>query len=128
MSNHHSIGIFDSGLGGLTVLREMLQSLPQENMVYFADTAHLPYGEKTANYLIDRAIHIAHFLLKQGVKLIVVACHTASTCVIDTLQKQFSIPILGIIQPTVDAVVKGAKNGLDCSQPKEQLLLAFISI
>lgn len=110
MNNQESIGIFDSGLGGLTVMRELLKSLPQENMVYFADTAHLPYGEKSTETLIQRAICITDFLYEKGAKLIVIACHTASTCVVDVLQKQFSIPILGIIQPTIDAVIRTSKK------------------
>ncbi|HSX03650.1 MAG TPA: glutamate racemase, partial [Rhabdochlamydiaceae bacterium] len=77
-NNQLPIGIFDSGLGGLTVMKELIKILPHENILYFADNAHLPYGEKSKSYLKERSLAITSFFEEKRVKLIVVACHTAS--------------------------------------------------
>lgn len=110
MINETTIGIFDSGLGGLTVMQQLMSVLPHENMVYFGDTAYLPYGDKTKNFIIERSLSIASFLIQKGAKLIVVACHTASTNALEILHQHFAVPILGITQPTIHEVVKAEKK------------------
>lgn len=86
------IGIFDSGVGGLSVFREIKKILPEEKYIYFSDNAHCPYGEKSKEYIIDRARIITDFLLKQGADIIVVACNTATAAAIKTLREQYSSP------------------------------------
>ena len=85
------IGIFDSGIGGLSVFREIKKLLPEERYVYFSDNAHCPYGEKSKEYIIGRARHITDFLLKEGADIIVVACNTATAAAIKTLRAEYSI-------------------------------------
>jgi len=85
------IGIFDSGIGGLSVFREIRKLLPEERYVYFSDNAHCPYGEKSKEYIIGRARHITDFLLKEGADIIVVACNTATAAAIKTLRAEYSI-------------------------------------
>jgi glutamate racemase len=101
MSNA-SIGIFDSGFGGLTVMRAIIDALPYENLIYFGDTARLPYGEKSADAVRKFSLENAEFLHSLGIKLLVVACNTACSVAIDLLQQTFSIPILGTIEPAVN--------------------------
>lgn len=94
------IGIFDSGVGGITVLKEIKKKLPKENIIYLGDTKNFPYGNKTKEEIIQFAIENVNILIKYDVKLIVVACGTATSQAIDTLKEKFSIPIIGIIEPT----------------------------
>ena len=94
-----SIGIFDSGVGGLTVLKEVVKALPQEDTIYLGDTARVPYGTKSPETVTRYALQITSFLLKRDVKLLVVACNTASAVSLDALKEQFSIPIVGVIEP-----------------------------
>ncbi|MBN2480053.1 MAG: glutamate racemase [Parachlamydiales bacterium] len=96
------IGIFDSGLGGLTVLEKIKKNLPAEDTIYIADTKNFPYGTKPINKIRQFTFEISSFLKKQNVKIIVVACHTASSLAIDYLRKNFDIPILDVIDPTID--------------------------
>ena len=84
------IGIFDSGIGGLSVLREIYRLLPEENYIYYADSAHCPYGEKSREYVTDRARTISEFLIKEGAGIIVVACNTATAAAISSLRKDYS--------------------------------------
>lgn len=86
------IGIFDSGVGGLSVFREIKKILPEEKYIYFSDNAHCPYGEKSKEYIIDRARAITDFLLEQGADIIVIACNTATAAAIKTLREQYSTP------------------------------------
>ncbi len=104
------IGIFDSGIGGLTVMQELMQRLPNENLIYFGDTAHLPYGDKSQETIIQYSIENAIFLIEQNIKLLVVACNTASAYALEKLQKLFSIPILGVIEPGAENAVKATKS------------------
>jgi len=97
------IGIFDSGLGGLTVLAELIRHLPEENFIYVGDTARVPYGSRSKETIIKYSLEIASFLVKQNIKLLVVACNTASAHALDVLKKTFEIPIVGVIEPGVDA-------------------------
>jgi glutamate racemase len=105
-----SIGIFDSGFGGLSVMRKIMDLLPQENLVYFADTAHIPYGNKSASAIIKYSLESAHFLLKKKIKLLIVACNTASAYALDVLEKELSIPVLGVIFPAIEELMKATKN------------------
>jgi glutamate racemase len=97
--NSRPIGIFDSGLGGLTVFKEIRQLLRYENLIYFGDTARVPYGNKSKETILRYSKEITKFLLKQNVKLIVVACNTVSSLALDELKKEFDIPIFGVIEP-----------------------------
>ncbi|NCB92910.1 MAG: glutamate racemase [Clostridia bacterium] len=93
------IGVFDSGIGGLTVAREIMRNLPMEKIVYFGDTARLPYGSKSKETVIRYSRQIVKFLQSQGVKAVVVACNTASALALDTLEKEIDIPIIGVVKP-----------------------------
>lgn len=97
--NPQPIGIFDSGVGGLTVLKQLLNRLPAEKMIYLGDTARLPYGIKSRETVVRYSLNNAKFLLQRDVKLLVVACNTASSLALETLKKQFKIPIVGVILP-----------------------------
>lgn len=105
------IGIFDSGIGGLTVVKEFFKYLPEYQIVYFGDTAHLPYGTKSPNFIKKRSKEIVEFLLKKGCKVIVIACHTSSSIAYDFLKKEFSnLPVFEIITPGIKKAVKLTKN------------------
>ena len=99
-----SIGIFDSGVGGLTVLSEIKKKLPKENLIYLGDTKNFPYGNKTKEQIIEFATHNVEKLIELGSKVIVIACGTATSQAIEVLQEKFEIPIIGIIEPTVKYV------------------------
>ena len=105
------IGIFDSGVGGLTILRAVRQALPCENLVYVADAAHVPYGEKSPQQIRDRAMAIGGFLVGQSAKIIVVACNTATAAAIDFLRERLSIPIVGV-EPAVKPAVAATRSGV----------------
>jgi glutamate racemase len=107
-----SIGIFDSGFGGLSVMRAIRAVLPYENIIYFGDTARLPYGGKSAETIVRYSVENASFLISQGIKILVNACHTSCSVAFEELQKSFSIPIIGVVQPAVEEVVKETKEGL----------------
>lgn len=106
-----AIGMFDSGVGGLTVMQQIVYTLPKENIVYFGDTARLPYGEKSRETIIRYAIENTIFLMEQGIKILVIPCNTASSYAIEKLQQIFNIPILGVIDPGVKKVIQTTKNG-----------------
>ena len=105
------IGVFDSGVGGLTVVREIIRQLPKENIVYFGDTARVPYGSKSPNTVIHFSKQIARFLLSKEVKAIVIACNTASALALEELEKYFDIPIIGVVIPGARAAVEASRNG-----------------
>ncbi len=105
------IGIFDSGLGGLTVLRALHRRLPGEDLVYFGDTARVPYGTKGARTVVDFARQDAGLLVSLGVKMVVVACNTASAFALDHLRKILPVPVLGVIEPGVDAALQATRGG-----------------
>ena len=96
------IGVFDSGVGGLTVLRELLRQVPGAEYLYFGDTARLPYGSKSAQTVAKYAVGAAQFLAQQGAEFLVVACNTASALALDAMQREVSIPMLGVIVPGAD--------------------------
>ena len=93
------IGIFDSGLGGLTVLKKLQNKFPNETFIYIGDTAHLPYGNKSTKAIINYSKQISQYLIKQNVKLIIVACNTASSLALKSLNSQLNVPIIDVITP-----------------------------
>lgn len=93
------IGVFDSGVGGLTVVREIIRQLPSENVVYFGDTARLPYGSKSQKTIIECTRQIIHFLKTKNVKAIVIACNTASAYALDAVASEVDVPIIGVVRP-----------------------------
>ena len=105
------IGIFDSGIGGLSVFREIRKLLPEEKYVYFSDNAHCPYGEKSKEYIIDRARHITDFLISQGADIIVVACNTATAAAIKTLRAEYPISFIGM-EPAIKPAAASTKTGI----------------
>lgn len=105
------IGLFDSGSGGLSVYREVLKLLPDEDYAYYSDNAHCPYGEKSREYIIDRARFITGFLIEKGCDVIVVACNTATAAAISTLRKEFPIPFIGM-EPAVKPAAFLTRNGV----------------
>lgn len=92
------IGLFDSGFGGLTVMKELIRVLPNENIIYLGDTKNLPYGNKSPETIIQYARNNAHFLLQFGIKLLIIPCHTACCHALHILQEELSIPVLGVIE------------------------------
>ncbi|MCD7744783.1 MAG: glutamate racemase [Lachnospiraceae bacterium] len=105
-----SIGVFDSGVGGLTVAREIMRNLPNEHIVYFGDTARVPYGSKSKDTIVRFSRQIIHFLRTQDVKAIVIACNTASALALDTVEKELDIPIIGVVRPGARVAVATTKN------------------
>lgn len=105
------IGVFDSGVGGLTVVREIIRQLPSENIVYFGDTARVPYGTKSRDTIINYSEQIVHFLMTKQVKAIVVACNTATSYALDILKEKIDIPIIGVVQPGALVAANTTKNG-----------------
>ena len=104
------IGIFDSGVGGITVLKEIKNKLPNENIIYLGDTKNFPYGNKSKDEIINYSIENVKTLIKNNVKIIVIACGTATSQAIETIKEKFDIPIIGIIEPTVKYVKKRNYN------------------
>lgn len=105
------IGVFDSGIGGLTVVKELSRLLPNEKIIYFGDTARVPYGNKSKETIIHYSLQIAYFLLKKKIKMLVVACNSASSVSLPTLNRHFHIPIIGVIEPGAkSAIASTAKN------------------
>ena len=104
------VGVFDSGVGGLTVAREIMRQLPDENIVYFGDTARVPYGSKSKENIIRFSRQIIRFLKTKNVKAIVIACNTASALALDVVKNEFDIPIIGVIVPGARAAVRETRN------------------
>jgi len=109
--NDRSVGIFDSGIGGLTVVRQVSKLLPGEKLIYFGDTARVPYGSKSPQVVREFALQDALFLSDKNVKAIIIACNTASAEALDLLQEEFDIPIIGVIKPGAGAAAITTKNG-----------------
>lgn len=105
------IGIFDSGVGGLSVFREIRKLLPEEKYIYFSDSAHCPYGEKSREYIINRSREISTFLMERGARVIVVACNTATAAAIETLRNEFPIHFIGM-EPAVKPAVRCTSTGV----------------
>jgi len=108
---NQAIGIFDSGIGGLTVFREIERLLPDENLIYLGDTARVPYGNKSRETVVKFSTENVLFLLHHDVKLIVIACHTASSFALPFLEKHFKQPILGVIEPGVEMALRVTRTG-----------------
>lgn len=105
------IGVFDSGIGGLTVVRELVQRLPRESIVYFGDTARVPYGSKSAETVRRYSQEASAFLVSRGVKMIVVACNTATAHAGELLARTLDVPVLGVIEPGARAAVAATRTG-----------------
>lgn len=105
------IGVFDSGVGGLTVAREIMRQLPMERMIYFGDTARVPYGSKSKDTIIRYSRQIIHFLKKKGVKAVVIACNTASAFALEQMRQEFDLPIIGVVKPGAKVAAETTKNG-----------------
>lgn len=106
MSNDMPIGIFDSGVGGLTVMKEIIRALPDENIIYLGDTARVPYGGRSFETVRRYSVENAMALLSRGIKLIVVACNTSSAVSLGLLRERFSVPVIGVVEPGARAAVK----------------------
>ncbi len=104
------IGVFDSGLGGLTAVRELMEILPGENIVYFGDTARVPYGTRSRDTICQFAVQDLRFLLEQDLKAVLVACGTVSSVALPLLQGMTQIPVVGVVEPTAAAACKATKN------------------
>lgn len=105
------IGVFDSGVGGLTVFREIMRQMPNEKIVYFGDTARVPYGSKSKETVTRYSKQIVRFLQTQNVKTIVVACNTASAYALEELEKEIDIPVIGVVKPGAKVAAEATRNG-----------------
>lgn len=110
-SSSDPIGVFDSGLGGLTVLKELIKALPHERIIYLGDTARVPYGNKSHETVIRYAFENTRFLLRRGIKLLIIACNTASAYSMDAVKYAFHVCSLGVIQPGARAAVQNTRSG-----------------
>ncbi len=111
-SKNKGIGIFDSGIGGLTVLREIRKFLPYEDLFYLGDTARVPYGNRSKDTIIKYSVQNTHFLIGMGIKLLVIACNTSSSVAISALRHKFpELPIIGVIEPGSEQAVNATKTG-----------------
>lgn len=111
MADRRPIGVFDSGLGGLTVVKSLRLVLPGESIIYFGDTARLPYGNKSQKLIETYSQQIANFLIEKEAKIIVVACNTASSLALEKLDDTLSVPVIGVIEPGVEKALRTTKNG-----------------
>lgn len=107
---HKAIGIFDSGIGGLTVLKEIVATLPKENIIYLGDTARVPYGIRSPETVTRYSFENTRFLLSQEIKLLVVACNTASAISLDAVKKEYPLPVIGVLEPGARAAVLATKT------------------
>jgi glutamate racemase len=107
-----AIAVFDSGVGGLTVYKEIRRELPGERLVYFGDTARLPYGSKSREAVTRFSLEIARFLLKRDIKMLIVACNSASALALPALESELDIPVLGVIGPAVRAAAAATRSGM----------------
>ena len=110
MDKDAPIGVFDSGVGGLTVAREIIRQIPNERIVYFGDTARLPYGTKSKDTIIRYSRQIVNFLTNEGVKAIVVACNTASAYALEEIKDESRVPIIGVVKPGARTAVSVTRN------------------
>lgn len=104
------IGVFDSGVGGLTVAKEIMKALPKESIVYYGDTARVPYGSKSAETVTVYSRQIARFLMSQKVKAIVVACNTVSALALETIKNEFNVPFIGVVKPGAKMAAQATRN------------------
>ena len=111
MRSSAPIGVFDSGLGGLTVFRALARLMPQESLVYFGDTAHVPYGSKSPEAIARYSSAVARFLAKKGIKLLVVACNTSSALALPAIRKSVKVPVIGVVEPGARAAAAATRGG-----------------
>lgn len=111
MGSNLPIGVFDSGVGGLTVAKEIMNQLPNEKIIYFGDTARVPYGNKSKETVTAYSRQIVRFLMSKGVKAIVVACNTASAFALETIRHEIDIPIIGVVKPGARTAAETTENG-----------------
>lgn len=109
--NDRPVGVFDSGIGGLTVLRALVGALPDEDFIYLGDTARLPYGTKSNEVIVRYSRENTEFLLAKGIKMLVVACNTSSAVALETIAAQTIVPVIGVIEPGAQAAVKASRSG-----------------
>lgn len=110
MTSSAPIGVFDSGMGGLTVVRELMQQLPNESIIYFGDTARVPYGPKSPDTVLRYSREITSFLRGEGIKALVVACNTATAHALPALREEFDLPIVGVIEPGARAAAAATRT------------------
>lgn len=111
MSNSNYIGIFDSGMGGLTVVKSILQSMPNENIVYFGDTAHVPYGTRSKEQITEYVLNDVKFLSGFNIKAIVIACNTADSIARKEVESRYDLPVFGVVEPAAKKAVQVTKSG-----------------
>ncbi len=109
--DNRPIGVMDSGVGGLTVLKEIVKILPNESYLFIGDQANLPYGQKTPETVKKLSKRIADYMINQGIKLFVIACNTATSAAFDYLSQTLPVPVIGVIQPGAESAVKASHNG-----------------
>jgi glutamate racemase len=110
MTNTQPIGFIDSGVGGLTVVKEAMKQLPNENIIYLGDTARCPYGPRPAKQVVEYTWQMTKFLLEKNIKMLVIACNTATAVALEEIKAQLDIPVVGVILPGTRAAVKATKN------------------
>ncbi|WP_306298346.1 glutamate racemase [Candidatus Enterococcus mansonii] len=110
LSNHEAIGFIDSGVGGLTVVKEALRQLPNERLIYLGDTARCPYGPRPAEQVVQFTWEMTNFLLKKNIKMLVIACNTATAVALEEIKEQLNIPVVGVILPGTRAALKATKK------------------
>ena len=113
MTNKQPIGFIDSGVGGLTVVKEAIKQLPNEHIIYLGDTARCPYGPRPAEQVIEYTWQMTEFLLQQNIKMLVIACNTATAVALEEIKEKLSIPVIGVILPGSRAAVKATKKPTD---------------
>lgn len=111
MNPDQPIGLFDSGVGGLTVVARVLQALPNESILYFGDTAHVPYGPRPLDEVRAYALTIGRYLVDQGAKVVVIACNTSTAAALEAAQADLPVPVIGMVEPGVRAALTVARNG-----------------
>jgi len=109
--DNRSIGVFDSGLGGLTAVKQISKELPNENIIYFGDTGRVPYGTRSKETIVKYSKNDVNFLISKDVKVVVIACGTASSVALPIIKKDYPLPIIGVVEATAHAAVKATKNG-----------------
>ncbi|MGX7243450.1 glutamate racemase [Enterococcus quebecensis] len=110
LNNHEAIGFIDSGVGGLTVVKEALRQLPNERLIYLGDTARCPYGPRPAEQVVQFTWEMSNFLLEKKIKMLVIACNTATAVALEEIKSQLDIPVVGVILPGTRAALKATKN------------------
>lgn len=108
--DNRPIGVFDSGIGGLTVFKEVVEQLPGEDIIYFGDTARIPYGTRSKETVIKYVMQSVEFLLSKDIKAIVIGCNTASALALDEAREKFDVPIIGVVEPGANAAVNFTRN------------------